>query len=606
MFHTLIRRSVLIFMVGTAIIQPRVVAADLSPEWIATLPLGSSLSAGIQGLVVDGAGASYVTGTTGSSSNSDVITSAFEPDGSLRWTRTYNGTANWHDQARGIALAPGGVVYVTGNTPDSQSYANVLLLKYDTVSGVLLNTVQYSSASFTSEYGGSVAVDAQGNVYVAGGTVGDSTDALILKFNAAGQLQWTRVWDGPAFAPYSQDSAQQLRLTSLGEPLVLIHGVMGSNHPDYVIVKYAPTNGATMWQAIWGVNGGDFATDMEVDAADDIYVTGTGIDFIDKFSTIKLRGNDGSLVWQFYDSAGVDNSSRALALDASGGVYVTGSADPDGDHSNFNDNFYTVKRDAGTGSLLWSHLYGQNCVGCYDVPSDVVVDPAGNVFVAGNTSSPPYTSDVLTLVLDTVTGLENTRGVVASGPGLSAGSGFLRFDAAYNLFNGGRTSNSSTGQVELSIFKYASLAGPSAPTAYCTAGTSSHGCVPTIAATGTPSVSATSGFTISVATVEGQKQGLIFYGVSGRNAVPWAAGSNSLLCVKTPTQRTHVQSTGGNLAACDGVLSQDWAAWVAAQPGSLGTPFRAGDIVNAQAWYRDPTAAKTTNLSNALEFLLQP
>ena len=41
---------------------------------------------------------------------------------------------------------------------------------------------------------------------------------------------------------------------------------------------------------------------MEIDAAGDVYVTGIGIDFIDKFSTIKLRGSDGQLLWQFYDA----------------------------------------------------------------------------------------------------------------------------------------------------------------------------------------------------------------------------------------------------------------------------------------------------------------
>ena len=50
-------------------------------------------------------------------------------------------------------------------------------------------------------------MDAQGNVYVGGGTVGDGTDAL-MSFDAAGAL-WQRTWDGPAWGPYSQDSVVQ-------------------------------------------------------------------------------------------------------------------------------------------------------------------------------------------------------------------------------------------------------------------------------------------------------------------------------------------------------------------------------------------------------------
>src|SRR6185503_6877374 len=94
------------------------------------------------------------------------------------------------------------------------------------------------------------------------------------------------------------------------------------------------------------------------------------------------------------------------------------------------------------------------------------------------------------------------------------------------------------------------LLGPPVVT-YCTAGTSTNGCVPSIGATGTPSASASSGFVITVANVEGQKQGLLFYGINGRNAVAWGGGS-SFLCVKSPTQRMGPQNSGGTAGQCDG------------------------------------------------------
>jgi hypothetical protein len=434
--------------------------ADIFPEWIAELPTGAALTAGLQGLVVAPSGVSYVTGINGSSSNTDILTAAIGPDGALLWSQTFDGTAAWHDQSRGIALGPDGVVWVTGNTPGPGSYANVLLLEYQAATGALLKTVQYSSGPFTSEHGASVATDSQGNVFVGGGTVGDGADALILKFDAQGVFQWQRVWDGPAFGPFSQDEALKVLVDQDGDLLVLIHGVMGSNHPDYVVVKYNGADGTVLWDTHFGVSGGDFPSDMELDAAGDVYVTGIGIDFIDKYSTLKLRGTDGGLVWQAYDAKGHDHSASGLHLDGAGGVYVTGAEDPDGDHSNFNDNFFTVKRDAATGAFLWSHSYGANCVGCYDVPSDVRVDSAGHVFVAGVTSSPPYSSDQITFVLDALTGLELERGVIPGGPGQQAGSGPLRFDAAENLFNAGTTYGFDTGQTEISLFKYTTLSAP--------------------------------------------------------------------------------------------------------------------------------------------------
>jgi outer membrane protein assembly factor BamB len=235
---------------------------------------------------------------------------------------------------------------------------------------------------------------------------------------------------------------------------------MGSNHPDYVVVKYAADTGDELWTATWGSNGEDWPQEMEIDAAGDLYVTGTAIQFTNKFSTIKLRGSDGALMWQAYDSAGADDGARALALDGQGGVYITGGVDPDGDQSNSNDNIYTVKRDAATGAQLWTHLYGSSIKKHLDLPSDVVVDPAGHVFVGGVTNSPPYTYDMITLVLDAATGAETDRHIIPGGPGNAAGSGFMRFDAAFNLFNGGQTLNADTGAVAMSLVKFTTLASP--------------------------------------------------------------------------------------------------------------------------------------------------
>jgi hypothetical protein len=149
--------------------------------------------------------------------------------------------------------------------------------------------------------------------------------------------------------------------------------------------------------------------------------------------------------------------------------------------------------------------------------------------------------------------------------------------------------------------------GPSMAT-YCTAGTTTHGCVPSIGGTGTPSASASSGFVISVGSVEAQKSGLIFYGIDNTGFVPtiWGVGSSSFLCVKAPTQRTLTQSSGGTLNQCDGLLSLDWNAFVSSNPGVLGTPYAGGESVFAQAWFRDPPAPKTTNLSDGLQFLVMP
>ncbi len=141
---------------------------------------------------------------------------------------------------------------------------------------------------------------------------------------------------------------------------------------------------------------------------------------------------------------------------------------------------------------------------------------------------------------------------------------------------------------------------------YCTAGTTSNGCTASLSAVGVPSVAANAGFTLTASGVEGQQNGLIFYGVSGPNAALWAAGNSSFLCVKSPLQRTTTQASGGTSGACDGALSLDFLDFIATHPGALGQPLSAGDLVWWQAWFRDPPAPGTTNLSDGLQATLCP
>jgi len=141
---------------------------------------------------------------------------------------------------------------------------------------------------------------------------------------------------------------------------------------------------------------------------------------------------------------------------------------------------------------------------------------------------------------------------------------------------------------------------------YCTAGTTVSGCVPSISGQGAPSSSSPSGFDIVVDNVPAQRMGLIFY---GQNAIPqpqpWGVGSASYICIYYPVARTGAHNSGGTAGTCNGQLRVDFNAFMAANPLALGSPFHFGQVLHAQGWFRDPGAAKQTNLSNALTFTLR-
>jgi hypothetical protein len=167
--------------------------------------------------------------------------------------------------------------------------------------------------------------------------------------------------------------------------------------------------------------------------------------------------------------------------------------------------------------------------------------------------------------------------------------------------HGNEVPGDSNGNLDLFVRE---LQGCSATIAcYCSAGTTTSGCVPSISGSGTPSASAGSGFTIAVDSVEGHKNGMFLYGLNGPQSSPWGA---SFLCVQPPLQRMGLMPAGGAIGSCDGQLSIDWNQYIATHPAALGSPFQSGEVVWIQALFRDPAAPGGSNLSNGLWFSVCP
>jgi hypothetical protein len=147
------------------------------------------------------------------------------------------------------------------------------------------------------------------------------------------------------------------------------------------------------------------------------------------------------------------------------------------------------------------------------------------------------------------------------------------------------------------------------PTTFCTAKTTSNGCVPAIGSIGTPSASAGSGFLVSASNTINNQSCLLFYGTNGQGSGAFQGG---ILCVKAPIKRTPGTTTGGNPppSDCSGAPAIDMNAFAI---GSLGgTPLAAltvpGTVVTCQWWGRDPgfAAPNNTQLTNGLQYTICP
>jgi len=147
------------------------------------------------------------------------------------------------------------------------------------------------------------------------------------------------------------------------------------------------------------------------------------------------------------------------------------------------------------------------------------------------------------------------------------------------------------------------------PAIHCTAKTTSNGCTPRILWAGEAKADLTGGFEIIASEVINQKPGLLFYGLSGRAALPFQQG---FLCVQPPTKRAPITFSGGNPPPddCSGRFSLDMDAYASGALGGSPLPQLTipGTVVNAQWWGRDPgyAAPNDTLLTNALEYTVRP
>ncbi len=134
---------------------------------------------------------------------------------------------------------------------------------------------------------------------------------------------------------------------------------------------------------------------------------------------------------------------------------------------------------------------------------------------------------------------------------------------------------------------------------YCVPKAHAGGCEPEVSWTGAPSASLPVPFTISADQVLNQKNGLLFYGFA-QNALPFQDG---YLCIQPPIRRTAVQTSGGNVGPpdCSGSFSYDMQQQI---QGGGDPALAAGALVFAQYWFRDPSSASTTGLTDAVQFVI--
>jgi len=347
-----------------------------------------------EAVAMDSSGNVVVTGfSDGVASGYDCYTAKYAAaNGSLLWEKRYNGPANRWDFGYAVAMDASGNAVVTGTSASGsgefgESVYDYYTAKYAAADGALLWEKRYDGTASVNDIATAVVVDSNGNVVVTGFSdgIGSGKDFYTAKYAVAnGALLWEKRYNGPGSGTNNlDDRPNSLVVDADGNVMVTGFSPVGNNLDNYA-VKYGAATGAVLWErrTINSIRG------AVMDGSGNVIVTGIGYAAFD-FVTAKYGAADGAVLWEknYNGPSNRPDAARALAVDASGNVAVTGSS-----YSyESGEDYYTAKYAATDGALLWEKRY-DGPIHSRDLAQAMVMDAGGNVVVTGQSGADYYTA----------------------------------------------------------------------------------------------------------------------------------------------------------------------------------------------------------------------
>jgi len=409
-------------------------------------------------IVHDGAGNFVGTGYTISDGNyRDFLTVKFDANGDTLWWATKNGKNSGNDEANFVAVDALGNVYVAGYSDGGITEDDIMLVKYNS-SGVKQWDTTWNSPASLDDIPTDMGLDGNGNIFICGNaepdTVSGSMDYITLKFSPSGGLLWQVQYSRNGVTS-GKDEAAALDLDSNDDCFVTGRSY-NSSDDDMVTFKYDGASGAVLFTQIYnGGSGDDRGVDVAVDNAEDVIVTGRSDNGSNQdFRTLKYS-NAGGVLWsKFYNGPANQNDRPVkIAIDPSNNVYIAGEVDVD--NSSLIDYDFALLKYNSSGTIQWARIEGSNAES--DSPSDLAIDPVGDVIVTGKAD---FNTNLLITNNDFMTVKYNTAGTLQwkkfhSGT-LSGGSDIassIIIDGAANCYVAGGSENTTT-QKDATVIKY--------------------------------------------------------------------------------------------------------------------------------------------------------
>ncbi|MBI4332773.1 MAG: SBBP repeat-containing protein [Chloroflexi bacterium] len=385
---------------------------DTAPGTAWTRQFGTGAADHANAVATDSSGNVYVVGSTNAAlldqtfyGASDAYIRKYDASGVELWTRQFGGTAAGDsDSAFGVVVDGSGNPYVVGHTTGAlplQTHLgaagamDAFIRKYNSA-GTEQWTRQFGSTA--DDYAFGVALDASGNVYVAGHTYGampgkpyyGNSDAYVRKYNPSGVEQWTR-----QFGASGYEFVSAIALDGSGNVYVggsasgNLSGTSAGGYDAFLASLFGST-GTTQWLDQFGTAGSDQVSGVGADAAGNIYVAGhtsgalPGQTSSGNYDIFVRKYDDwGIEQWTSQFGSSLDDQCFGAAVDGSGNIHLTGYAPaalPGQTFLGGKDAF--ASRYDSAGKRLWTLQFGNSSD---NYARGVATDGTGNVYVAGST-----------------------------------------------------------------------------------------------------------------------------------------------------------------------------------------------------------------------------
>ena len=417
---------------------------------------GQTLSIGFPTIILSGA-----YWQSNSLGNKEIFILKFNNQGIRQWATYYGGSNN--ETGNSICSDSQGNIYITGwtestNFPIQQLaggyYQTSLAGENDAVILKFSNQGVRQWATFyggiSSEYGTSISVDSQNNIYITGETLSsnfpiqsligaynqvvyaENTDAFILKFNANGVRQWATFYGGSNY-----DIGKELYIDNQ-DNIFVIGETFSSNFPtmlsiggflqdaisedkDAFILKFSNL-GVRQWATFYGGNKSDNIKSIFVGTQGNIYITGytNSSNFptqeligaywqpnnagpIGTFDAFLLMFNNQCIrQWATYYGGISNDNGNSICVNNQDDIYITGKTGSSNFPTQFLSGEYwkptiTGNEDAfilkinNQGVVKWATFYGSSSK---DFGSKIIIDNQNLIYCIGEIgNSGAYTYD---------------------------------------------------------------------------------------------------------------------------------------------------------------------------------------------------------------------